>query len=67
MMALTMTLFPEPVAPAIKRCGMLARSRICGAPPTSLPSANGIAWLGVHAPALSIGVSSGLKRIASAS
>ena len=67
MMALTITLLPEPVAPAIKRCGMLARSRTCGVPPTSFPSANGIACVGVQDPALPVGVRSGLKRIASAS
>src|SRR5438445_546715 len=28
---------PEPVVPAIKRCGILARSAMIGAPPISLP------------------------------
>ena len=33
---------PEPVAPAISRCGALARSRITGLPATSLPSTIGM-------------------------
>ena len=33
------TLFPDPVAPAISMCGILARSAITGNPPISLPTA----------------------------
>ena len=40
MSALTMTLLPEPVAPAMSRCGILARSTACAAPATSRPRAN---------------------------
>ncbi len=36
------TLLPEPVAPAISRCGISARSAIIGFPYTSLPNATGI-------------------------
>ena len=39
MSALTMTLLPDPVAPAIRRCGILARSTACARPATSRPSA----------------------------
>ena len=39
MTALTMTLLPEPVAPAISRCGILARSTACALPATSRPRA----------------------------
>ena len=39
MSALTMTLLPEPVAPAISRCGILPRSTAIGRSPTSRPSA----------------------------
>jgi hypothetical protein len=39
MSALTQTLFPEPVAPAISRCGIRARSALNGWPATSWPSA----------------------------
>ena len=38
-MALTHTLLPEPVAPAMRRCGILARSALNGWPATSCPSA----------------------------
>ena len=40
MTALTMTLLPEPVAPAISRCGILARSTAWASPATSRPRAN---------------------------
>ena len=40
MSALTMTLLPEPVAPAISRCGILARSTAWATPATSRPRAN---------------------------
>ena len=40
MSALTMTLLPEPVAPAISRCGILDRSTAWARPATSRPSAN---------------------------
>ena len=40
MTALTMTLLPEPVAPAISRCGIFARSTALAAPATSRPRAN---------------------------
>ena len=39
MMALTHTLLPDPVAPAIRTCGILARSALNGWPATSWPSA----------------------------
>ena len=39
MTALTMTLLPEPVAPAMSRCGILARSTALATPATSRPSA----------------------------
>ena len=39
MSALTMTLLPEPVAPAISRCGILARSTALALPATSRPRA----------------------------
>ena len=35
-----MTLLPEPVAPAMRRCGILARSTAFAAPATSRPRAN---------------------------
>ena len=34
------TLFPEPVAPATRRCGIFARSETTGLPNISLPSAS---------------------------
>ena len=40
MTALTMTLLPEPVAPAMSRCGILARSTAFAVPATSRPRAN---------------------------
>ena len=40
-MVLMATDLPEPVVPAISRWGIRARSAITGAPPMSLPSANG--------------------------
>src|SRR6478752_6724684 len=39
MTALTMTLLPEPVAPAISRCGIFARSTAFATPATSRPRA----------------------------
>ena len=39
MSALTMTLLPEPVAPAMSRCGILARSTAWALPATSRPRA----------------------------
>ena len=39
MSALTITLLPEPVAPAISRCGILARSTPMALPATSRPRA----------------------------
>ena len=38
-MELRQTLLPAPVAPAISRCGMRARSTTTGSPETFLPSA----------------------------
>ena len=38
--ALMPTDLPEPVVPAISRCGMRARSATTGTPPMSLPSAS---------------------------
>ena len=40
-MALIATDLPEPVVPAISRCGMRARSATIGWPEMSLPSAIG--------------------------
>ena len=40
MTALTITLLPEPVAPAMSRCGILARSTAWALPATSRPRAN---------------------------
>ncbi len=40
IIALIATDLPEPVVPAISRCGMRARSATIGAPPMSLPSAS---------------------------
>ena len=40
-MVLIPTDLPEPVVPAISKCGMRARSAITGAPLISLPSAKG--------------------------
>ena len=37
---------PEPVVPAISRCGILARSAMKGSPPMVLPSASGRLGLG---------------------
>ena len=42
-MVFTHTDLPEPVAPAISRCGIFARSAITGRPSRSLPSATGSA------------------------
>ena len=39
MIALTHTLLPDPVAPAISRCGIFDRSALNGCPATSWPSA----------------------------
>ena len=33
--------FPEPVVPAIKRCGIFAKLATTGSPPISLPRARG--------------------------
>ena len=41
MKVLIPTDLPEPVVPAISRCGMRARSAMTGAPPMSLPSTSG--------------------------
>jgi hypothetical protein len=41
MMALMQTDLPEPVAPAISKCGIFARSEMSGLPETSLPRAIG--------------------------
>ena len=38
-MEFTHTVFPEPVAPAIKRCGISVKSAITGCPDISLPKA----------------------------
>ena len=43
-MVLIATDLPEPVVPAIRRCGMRARFATTGSPPMSLPSARGSAW-----------------------
>ena len=43
-MVLIATDLPEPVVPAINRCGMRARFATTGSPPMSLPSASGSAW-----------------------
>ena len=40
MIVFTHTVLPEPVAPAIRRCGIEARSAITGVPAMSLPSAS---------------------------
>ena len=40
IMALIATDLPEPVVPAISRCGMRARSTTTGSPLMSLPSAS---------------------------
>jgi hypothetical protein len=34
------TLFPDPVAPAIRRCGIFDRSRTTGSPKMSFPRAS---------------------------
>ncbi len=44
-MELMHTDLPEPVAPAIRRWGIFARSEMSGLPDTSLPSAMGISAL----------------------
>jgi arginine decarboxylase len=41
IMALMPTDLPEPVVPAIRRCGMRARSTMTGSPPMALPRASG--------------------------
>ena len=43
-MVLIATDLPEPVVPAIRRCGIRARLATTGSPPMSLPSASGSAW-----------------------
>ena len=48
MMALTHTLLPDPVAPAMRRCGILARSALNGWPATSWPRAKASLLLGTH-------------------
>ncbi len=40
-MVLMATDLPEPVVPAISRCGMRARSTITGSPPMVLPRQSG--------------------------
>src|SRR3989338_10102497 len=45
MMALTATVLPLPVEPAIRICGILVRSEISGAPVVDLPSTSGRAHL----------------------
>ncbi len=55
MRALTMTLLPEPVAPAIRRCGIFARSAARACPATSRPRAKAIR--------LAIPATSGSSRI----
>ena len=40
MIALMQTLLPLPVAPAISRCGIFARSATTGSPETPLPRAS---------------------------
>ena len=40
-MVLMATDLPEPVVPAISRCGMRARSTITGSPPIVLPRQSG--------------------------
>ena len=40
-MVLIATDFPEPVVPAISKCGILARLATTGSPPISLPKAKG--------------------------
>ena len=45
-MVLMATDLPEPVVPAISRCGMRARSTTTGSPPMVLPRQSGsLAWL----------------------
>ena len=39
-MAFSATDLPDPVVPAINRCGIRARSAIIGVPPMSLPRTN---------------------------
>jgi len=43
MIVFTQTDLPEPVAPAISRCGIFARSVTTGCPSRSFPSATGSA------------------------
>ncbi len=43
-MVLIATDLPEPVVPAISRCGIRARFATTGSPPMSLPRARGRAW-----------------------
>ena len=43
-MVLIATDLPEPVVPAMSRCGMRARFATTGSPPMSLPRARGRAW-----------------------
>ena len=43
-MVLIATDLPEPVVPAISRCGIRARLATTGSPPMSLPRASGRAW-----------------------
>ena len=43
-MVLMATDLPEPVVPAMRRCGMRARLATTGSPPMSLPRARGSAW-----------------------
>ena len=53
-MSLMHTLLPEPVEPAIRRCGIRSRSPIIGAPAISLPMANAIGDLDFWKGSLSI-------------
>ena len=48
-MVLMATDLPEPVVPAISRCGMRARSTTTGSPPMVLPRQSGsFAWVSVY-------------------
>ncbi len=52
-MELMQTDLPEPVAPAMSRCGILVRSEMSGLPETSLPSAMGSSALALLQSSLS--------------
>ncbi len=64
-MVLIATDLPEPVVPAISRCGILARLATTGSPPMSLPSASGSRmWLSPKSRAARISRSTTFSRCA---